>query len=184
MVEKKQAIFDSALELINECGFHGTSMSQLAKHAGVAAGTIYHYFESKEAMICALHTDIVDKLLESLTTSDDKNLSFKERFEKRWKCIYQFHIDRPHVLRFYEQFVNSPFNFNYPKRKEIQLYFSAFFQEGISQGIIIDKNPELISGLFFGSVISALKMKFYRKVDIDGSDLNDIIDMQWKGMII
>ncbi|UXP32742.1 TetR/AcrR family transcriptional regulator [Reichenbachiella agarivorans] len=184
MVEKKQAIFDSALELINECGFHGTSMSQLAKHANVAAGTIYHYFESKEAMICALHTNIVDQLLETLTSTDDKNLSFRLRFEKRWKCIFHFHIDRPQTLRFYEQFVNSPFYFNYPKRKEIQLYFSTFFQEGIDEGIIINKNPEMISGLFFGSVISALKMRLYRKVELTEEDLNDIIGMQWKGMTL
>jgi AcrR family transcriptional regulator len=55
IAEKKKAIFESTLELVRENGFHGTPMSLVAKKAGVAAGTIYHYFESKDALIIALH---------------------------------------------------------------------------------------------------------------------------------
>ena len=52
--DKKQAIFESTLALIRDHGFHGAPMSLVAKNAGVAAGTIYHYFESKEALLKAV----------------------------------------------------------------------------------------------------------------------------------
>ena len=49
--DKRTAIFESTLALVREQGFHGTPMSQVAKKAGVAAGTLYLYFESKDHLI-------------------------------------------------------------------------------------------------------------------------------------
>src|SRR5690606_41909398 len=52
--DKIDSIFKSTLHLIKDNGFHGTPMSQIAKHADVAIGTIYHYFPSKDELILAL----------------------------------------------------------------------------------------------------------------------------------
>jgi AcrR family transcriptional regulator len=41
----------ATLKLITEHGFHATPVSMIASEAGVGAGTIYRYFESKEAII-------------------------------------------------------------------------------------------------------------------------------------
>ena len=53
--DKRQAILDSALSLFADQGFHGTSVPQIAQKAGVAAGTIYRYFDGKEAMVNVLY---------------------------------------------------------------------------------------------------------------------------------
>ena len=58
--DKRKSILDSTLELIRQNGFQGTPISLIAKNAGVAAGTIYHYFENKEAIIIELH-DVIRK---------------------------------------------------------------------------------------------------------------------------
>lgn len=44
-------------------GFHATRVSEVAKAAGVADGTIYLYFESKEELLFSLFEDRVGKLL-------------------------------------------------------------------------------------------------------------------------
>ncbi|MDD2501941.1 MAG: helix-turn-helix domain containing protein, partial [Geobacter sp.] len=49
--DKRIAVIQATIELVAEYGFHGSPMSRVAKRAGVAAGTIYHYFESKDALI-------------------------------------------------------------------------------------------------------------------------------------
>ncbi|MFA5534206.1 MAG: TetR/AcrR family transcriptional regulator [Mariniphaga sp.] len=49
--QKKQLIMDTALELFAENGFHATSMSQVAKKAGVSKGLAYNYFESKQEIL-------------------------------------------------------------------------------------------------------------------------------------
>ncbi|MDP1927055.1 MAG: TetR/AcrR family transcriptional regulator [Thiobacillus sp.] len=45
-------------------GFHGTSIAQISKAAGMSTGHIYHYFENKEAIIA----DIVAQDLQRLLT--------------------------------------------------------------------------------------------------------------------
>jgi AcrR family transcriptional regulator len=49
--EKKALIMETALELFATKGYHGTSISMIAKDAGISKGLIYNYFESKEILL-------------------------------------------------------------------------------------------------------------------------------------
>ena len=55
---KKQQLLDSALTLFVNRGIDATSTASIAKHAGVANGTLFHHFPSKEALVLALYKKI------------------------------------------------------------------------------------------------------------------------------
>jgi TetR/AcrR family fatty acid metabolism transcriptional regulator len=46
--EKEGAIFDAALRVIKQRGFHKARMSDIAREAGISYGLVYHYFANKE----------------------------------------------------------------------------------------------------------------------------------------
>jgi len=46
--EKQSVIFDAALKVIKEKGFHQARISDIAEEAGISYGLVYHYFKSKE----------------------------------------------------------------------------------------------------------------------------------------
>jgi len=52
---RRQEILDAALSLFAERGFDATTVQGIAAAAGVAAGTVYLYFPSKEHVLLALH---------------------------------------------------------------------------------------------------------------------------------
>ncbi len=52
--DKAEDIMRAAIDLFVERGFHGTSVPSVAERARVGAGTIYHYFEGKEALVNAV----------------------------------------------------------------------------------------------------------------------------------
>lgn len=52
--DRRKQILQAAVEVFAERGFHRTRVSDIAKRAGVAYGLIYHYFESKEAVLNAV----------------------------------------------------------------------------------------------------------------------------------
>lgn len=54
--ERRNEILDAADELFGQKGFDGTSTNDLLKKVGIARGTLYHHFKSKE--------DIMDALIE------------------------------------------------------------------------------------------------------------------------
>ncbi|HEY4124317.1 MAG TPA: helix-turn-helix domain-containing protein, partial [Rhizomicrobium sp.] len=52
--DKRERLLDAALELFELRGFDGVAVPEIAHMAGVATGTIYRYFETKEALVNAL----------------------------------------------------------------------------------------------------------------------------------
>ncbi len=52
----RENILETALELFARNGYASTSISQIAKAAGVSKGLMYNYFESKEALLHAILT--------------------------------------------------------------------------------------------------------------------------------
>jgi len=57
-INKKQQLLDSALTLFVNQGIDATSTASIAKHAGVANGTLFHHFPSKEGLVLALYKNI------------------------------------------------------------------------------------------------------------------------------
>ncbi|MGH7439630.1 MAG: TetR/AcrR family transcriptional regulator [Polyangiaceae bacterium] len=61
--DKRKRILDAAVRVLARKGFHATRVSEVAKAAGVADGTIYLYFDSKDALLVSLFEDRVERLL-------------------------------------------------------------------------------------------------------------------------
>ncbi len=81
--KKEDAILKAAIQAIAESGFHSAKVSRIAEIAGVATGTVYLYYPSKEIL---LHK-IFEKLWSELTmkfekTIADQSLTPIEKFEK------------------------------------------------------------------------------------------------------
>lgn len=51
---RRAQVLDAAAACFRRSGFHGARMADISKAAGMSTGHIYHYFESKEAIIAAL----------------------------------------------------------------------------------------------------------------------------------
>ena len=179
--DKKKAIFESTLELIRDHGFHGAPMSLVAKNAGVAAGTIYHYFESKDKLICELYAYNRERLMSVIESALMEDNSYKEKFFNIWTNLYGFYVQEPNVLIFFEQFVNSPFNVNkYPNYTRSKLY--NFFIEGIKKDVIKSVKPEILMVLVMGSINSTAKMHSFGKIPLTKADLHRIAEIMWDGI--
>jgi len=182
--EKKKAIFESTLALIKEYGFHGTPMSQIAKKAGVAAGTIYHHFDSKDTLIMELYTYIRDKMLTAMLKDDDENMDFQERFFNFWISHCLFYIENPNALFFMEQFVNSPYSSRDPlsENERFQVTFRDLIKKGVESGVLKPLNHLILSSIIHGSVVNAAKIHLCRRINIGELELKQIAQIIWDGM--
>ncbi|MEU2248956.1 TetR/AcrR family transcriptional regulator [Streptomyces sp. NPDC019224] len=57
---RRRQILEGAARCFARDGFHGTSMQDVLKEAGLSAGAVYRYFEGKEDLIAAIATEAVD----------------------------------------------------------------------------------------------------------------------------
>lgn len=78
--QKKELIMETALELFAANGFHATSMSQIAKKAGISKGLAYNYFESKFEILEEILETCSAKIYENLDINHDGVLTEDEFF--------------------------------------------------------------------------------------------------------
>jgi AcrR family transcriptional regulator len=60
--ERRQSILDGAAEMFAQRGYDGTSIATIAGHLGVSKALLYHYYQSKEALlydILNLHCELL-----------------------------------------------------------------------------------------------------------------------------
>ena len=83
---RRDQILSAAAKLFGENGFHGSSMAELAKRAGMSVGHIYHYFENKDAIIEALVDRQMEELpgmLDEFYPGDDALATLMDRIDAR-----------------------------------------------------------------------------------------------------
>ena len=62
-VDKRTLITEAAVEVFAEKGFHQARISDIAKRAGVADGTIYLYFKNKDDLLLSVFEEKMDYLI-------------------------------------------------------------------------------------------------------------------------
>ncbi len=184
VTDKKKIIFDTTLALIRDNGFHGTTMSMLIKNSGVAAGTIYHYFDSKDSLIMELHAYIRTIMAAALLESDDASKNFKERFFNYWYRQWLFYTQYPNALYFIEQFVNSPYYLRCPHHDNdrCQNIITQFVKTGMETGILKPMNYKLMGIMVHSSVLTAAKVKLNQRLPIGDEEVQQIVEMVWDGI--
>ena len=65
-------VLDAAAELFVSQGYPGTTLRQIAAAAGIKAGSIYHHFESKEALFVAVLNDGIIVMLDAFDSAADQ----------------------------------------------------------------------------------------------------------------
>jgi AcrR family transcriptional regulator len=95
----RDRILDTALLLMSEHGAAGTSMRQLAAACGVQVAAIYHYFDSKDALIAAVVTErrYGDRLREGLPV--DPEGTAEERLRQVFTNVWQGAIAEEPIWR-------------------------------------------------------------------------------------
>ena len=73
--EKRGIILETALELFANRGYHGTTISTIAKEAGISKGLIYNYFDSKETLLFEIISRGMTELTRDLDVSGSEPLT-------------------------------------------------------------------------------------------------------------
>ncbi len=155
---KRDEILQSALEIIAAHGFHGAPMSMIAEKAAVGAGTIYRYFESKDALITTLYDELATKLVSELQQNYSSADTFRERFLHLSRTLMRYFVAHPVDFRFLEQYFNSPYGVSF-KRERLrgeageQDLFRLFFEEGVREKALKDMPLFIHFGMTIGPII-------------------------------
>ena len=108
-VDRPAAIRNALRDLVAERGFHGASMGAVAKAAGVATGTAYVHYESKEELVYATYLELKAELGEAVLTDFDPSAAPREAWRHILTTTYEHLSEEPQRAQFLTQLEESPF---------------------------------------------------------------------------
>ena len=186
--DKREDVVRAALELIAEHGFHGAPMALIAEKAGVGAGTIYRYFESKDILITELFRELEGKIVADLTDGYCEEKPIRERFIYLCRKLLKYFVAHPLHFRFMEQFFNSPYGISLRKDKFLGKFshrgdaFMNLFKQGIAQKVLKDMPFFVHAALTFSPLTALARDHTLELIKLDDDMIMKSIEACWDGI--
>jgi AcrR family transcriptional regulator len=177
-------IMQAALDLIVEQGFHGAPVAEIAEKAGVAAGTIYRYFVSKDFLITELHRELEEKIVAVVQESYPSERPLRERFLYLLRELLRYFITNPLHFRYMEQYYNSPYGISLHRDRLLgkpgnQDILMDIFEQGIDQQVLKELPKAILFSLSFGSLISLMRDHILGFIVLDEALIKQTTEACW-----
>ena len=185
--DKRAEVMQAALELMAERGFHAAPMAMIADKAGVGAGTIYRYFESKDVLITELHRELEKKIMAVIQKGFPFERPIRERFLYLLSELLRYLIAHPLHFRYMEQYFNSPYGISLHRDRLLgksgnQDIVMEIFREGSSQQILKDLPVVVLFSLAFGPLISLIRDHTLGLICLEETLIQKISEACWDGI--
>jgi AcrR family transcriptional regulator len=182
--DKREAILDAALLLFAERGFFGTSVPEIAAKAGVGAGTIYRYFESKEALVNAVFLTNKQKLGAAILTGLDVSAAPRQVFHEFWQKACAFAKDHPIILQFLELHHHGPYLDPQSRAMEDHLLNTsfAFMAQAIEKQVFKAVNPAILMAIVWGSFRALIQGGCDGRITLDDALIGEAEQCVWEAI--
>lgn len=179
-IDRPAAIRRALRDLVAEHGFHGASMSQVARAAGVATGTAYVHYESKDHLVIDTYLEIKGELAEAVLDDLDPTAEVPDQYRQVVKATYRHVTQSPQRARFLAQIEGSPYREEAHRR---------FLERGdrlvgvlvpLLQGRLVPLPPDVIWSMSLGLVIQLVASG----VTLKDEELEALVDATWRGITL
>jgi AcrR family transcriptional regulator len=148
---RREQLLDAAEHVLLERGLRSTTVADVAEAAGVAKGTMYLYYGSKDDLLAALRSRYVDQVAAVLRQSPGKPVL--QRIRRMIFGMFEFgatHHELHHLL-FHEAGFSEDDVF-----VDIRQQFNELIEEGVETGELRSQDVEMASVFVVNGVHGAL----------------------------
>jgi len=152
--DKREAILETALVLFTERGFYGTPTAMISREAGVATGTLFFYFKTKEELIDVLYRQIKSEAASALREGVDREQTARAKIFRVGENAIAWSTTNQSKFRFMEQFAHSPFVSTTTHEEGMShfLFLKELIRDGIREGVIRESDTELLCSVLASSL--------------------------------
>jgi AcrR family transcriptional regulator len=155
----REAVLDAALATFTEHTYGGTSMALVAERAGVAVGSIYRHFPSKEALGNAVYLRWKGRLLERVEREVDPAAPARDAFGQLWRAFAGFAGDHPEAFAFleYQQHEGYLDVDSRAVTDRLTVIAADLLVRGQRDGAVRSTDPAVLIGLTYGAFVGLVK---------------------------
>ena len=174
MNKTKRKIFETSMKLFAEKGYEATSIEEITATVGVAKGTLYYHFSSKEEIFDFL----IEEGIKLLQNSVDIKTSKYENYIDKVKAILLIQIK---IVNKYEDIITIILSQFWGKEKRNQKCKDLVYEyinqiekivkDGIAAGQIKQGDSKAIASEIYGLICSSLVYKIREAENFNVNDL-------------
>ena len=179
MNKTKRKIFETSMKLFAEKGYDATSIEDITETVGVAKGTLYYHFTSKEEIFDFLIEEGIKLLQNSVDIKTAKYSNYLDKI----KAIVLIQIK---IVNKYENLINIILTQLWGKEKRNQkcqklIYdyidkIEEIVKLGISNGQIQNGDSKIIASEIYGLICSTLVYKMREREKFNITDMYNVFE--------
>jgi AcrR family transcriptional regulator len=179
--DRRESIMEAALESLVERGFYGTAMPQIAEKAGVAAGTIYHYFDSKEALVNALYRSWKTVVAQRVFMKFPQEAPVREQFRAMWHEMIAFAMEHPTAFTFIELHNHASYLDDESRAVDRNLkdFTRSVIQMAQAQGLLKPLDASVLMELIFGAFVGMMRAHSEGRIELTQEKIADAEQACW-----
>lgn len=166
--ERREAILAAALGCFVSRGFHGTAVPEVADAAGIAAGTIYHYFPGKEALVNALFRKWKEAVATRVFIAFPPAAPAREQFRAMWREMTDFALSHPDAFAFLELHHHGSYLDAESRAMENRLkeFAALMVQHAQDRGEVRQGSTTLLMELVFGAFNGTMRAHYEGRLEV------------------
>jgi len=180
-IDKRNALIKATIELVNNNGFHATSMSKIAKMAKVSPATIYLYFENKQDLVNQTYIEVKGTYTDYAFKTYDASISIKDGFETIWKRIADFKLKERENALFLAQCDNTPI-IDEPSRQQGIKHLQPLldlWERGKKEGIIKPISDYLLYAYTINPLSFLMMAQKRGAIQLDETHIEEAYQAAW-----
>ena len=182
--EKFESIARATYALVERSGLSGLTMAEIAKTAGIATGTLYLYYPSKEDLIKSLYEQAKTATAQRLSEGYEPSASYRSRFRRVWINLIKNRVEHFQEAVLQEQYYNSPWFAEESRVLSTRLMASwiAFIEEGKEKEILKNVPTPLLGAAIMGSAREVANLVRSETIVLDDATINAAFGLCWDGV--
>ena len=170
---KKDQIMKSALKLFSKHGYHETAVSKIADQAGVAKGTVYWYFDSKEKLFLEIIITGIEslnqKLEERVAKLNDNSIEKIKVFIELYLEFFKEGEDTAKIVQESSVSFDEYFHKEMVKQRQLAIdNLAEIIKEGKNNNKIKNEIDEQeVANLILGTLFGGYNPHVYQLTDVE-----------------
>lgn len=165
-IPKKDIILNAAIKVFAEKGYHSSRTLDISNEAGVAYGSLYHYFRSKDDILISIFQERWSLLIAQVRKVREELTDPEEQLGRIIHYIFRSYEQNPDLLKVLIMDVPRLDKFYNPENwKLYNLFFLGvmdIFRDGQEKGVFAaDISPIVASYIMHGAVDATVRQYVY-----------------------
>ncbi|WP_460678528.1 TetR/AcrR family transcriptional regulator [Mucilaginibacter koreensis] len=182
-LHREQQIINAANDVLTSVGARDFTIDKVVAHLGLAKGTVYKYYKSKDDVLAEVSVRALNTLLDYFKAATEKENDSMEALRALIMAFYKYYLKYPKYFELFIYMERPDFSTTIQNYLNISLklktYFSNYLIQCQSAGLIRkDLDPSYCTYMIWGSCMGLMNFIEAKKVFIE-----DIVKLQREDLL-